>query len=81
VGLTVEAIGYLPLFRLVLRNRCHHHVTGERPEESSRGTEIGKFVNGYVLTAIRRASAETGYLSSALERYRGEPCRPVVDRC
>jgi hypothetical protein len=33
-------------------------VTRERPEESSRGAEIGKFVNGYVLTAIRRASAE-----------------------
>jgi len=25
-------------------------VTGERPEESSRGAEIGKFVNGYVLS-------------------------------
>jgi ABC-type uncharacterized transport system substrate-binding protein len=24
-------------------------VTGERPEESSRGAEIGKFVTGYVL--------------------------------
>ena len=27
----------------------HHRVTGERPEESSRGAEIGKFVTGYVL--------------------------------
>jgi len=43
VGLTVEAIGYLPLFRLIDATG-HQAVARARRKESSRGAEIGPYL-------------------------------------